>query len=189
MELAIKNMVCPRCIAAVDATLRNMGIHAEQVNLGQVIIKEELESNQLAELKRLLQQQGFELLEADKDRIIDRIKSIIIEHIHHMNGKPVVFSELLSKELNKDYSGLSKLFSAEEGITIEQFIILQKIEKVKELLLYKELNLTEIADLLGYSSSAHLSSQFRKITGLTPTAFRSSGTNNRHSIDSLTKKL
>lgn len=115
MELAIKNMVCPRCIAAVNTTLRNMGIYAEQVSLGQVIVSDNLNSGQLSELKQLLQQQGFELLEADKDRIIDRIKSIIIEHIHHMNGKPVVFSELLSKELNKDYSGLSKLFFGRRG--------------------------------------------------------------------------
>ena len=113
----------------------------------------------------------------------------MIDKIHHSDQDKIVFSELLATELHKDYSGLSKLFSAEEGITLEHFIILQKTERVKELLLYNEMTLSEIADMMGYSSTAYLSAQFRKITGLTPTAFRKKGSDLRKPLDNITQNI
>lgn len=182
-------MVCPRCITAVEKVLDEMQLQPESVQLGEAIIKVEPNEQQLEVLKAQLQQQGFELLEDNKAQVIDRIKSVIINHIHHSVDKSVVFSELLASELHKDYSGLSKLFSANEGVTIEQYIILQKIEKAKELLQYNQLTLSQIADTLGYSSVAHLSAQFRKITGITPTAFRTQSTAQRLPLDAVTKKV
>ena len=116
---------------------------------------------------------------------IGKIKSIIINRIHHNEGNPVVFSELLAGELHRDYSGLSKIFSSTEGITIEQYVILQKTERVKELLLYNQLTLSEIAHQMGYSSVAHLSAQFRKTTGMTPTAFKNEGAHLRRPLDNI----
>lgn len=182
-------MVCPRCITAVQNVLDKMQLQPKSVQLGEAIITVEPNEHQLEVLKAQLQQQGFELLEDNKAQVIDRIKSVIINHIHHSGDNSVVFSELLASELHKDYSGLSKLFSANEGITIEQYIILQKIEKVKELLQYNQLTLSQIADSLGYSSVAHLSAQFRKITGITPTAFRTQSTAQRLPLDAVTKKV
>jgi len=189
MKLSIKNMVCPRCITAVENVLSEMQLQPESVQLGEAIITVEPSEHQLEVLKAQLQQQGFELLEDNKAQVIDRIKSVIINHIHHSGDNSIVFSELLASELHKDYSGLSKLFSTQEGITIEQYIILQKIEKVKELLQYNQLTLSQIADTLGYSSVAHLSAQFRKITGITPTAFRNQSTLQRLPLDGVAKKV
>ncbi len=189
MKLSIKNMVCPRCITAVENVLNEMHLQPESVQLGEAIILTEPGETQLAELRQKLQIQGFELLEDSKSQVIDRIKSIVIKHIHHSDEGNMLFSELLVSELHKDYSGLSKLFSTNEGITIEQYIILQKIEKVKELLQYNQLTLSQIADTLGYSSVAHLSAQFRKITGITPTAFRTQSTAQRLPLDAVTKKV
>ncbi len=182
-------MVCPRCITAVENVLDEVQLQPESVQLGEAIILTEPSETQLAELRQKLQIQGFELLEDSKAQVIDRIKSVIINHIHHSGDNSIVFSELLASELHKDYSGLSKLFSTQEGITIEQYIILQKIEKVKELLQYNQLTLSQIADTLGYSSVAHLSAQFRKITGITPTAFRTQTTPQRLPLDAVTKKV
>lgn len=182
-------MVCPRCITAVENVLNEMQLQPESIQLGEVVITTVPSDAQLSELKQKLQQQGFELLEDNKAQVADRIKSIIINHIHHSGEGSVVFSELLASELHKDYSGLSKLFSAQEGITIEQFIILQKIEKVKELLQYNQFTLSEIADMLGYSSVAHLSAQFRKTAGVTTSAFRKDSTILRQSLDAVTKKV
>ena len=127
----------------------------------------------------------MKLLEEDTAKTIAFIKSLVINQIHHSGGNTVVFSELIANQLHKDYSGLSKLFSTETGSTIEHFIILQKTEKVKELLQYGELTLSEIADRLGYSSVAHLSAQFKKITGLTPTAFKADGSLSRKPLDKI----
>lgn len=189
MKLFVKNMVCPRCITAVEKVLSDMELKPVNVQLGTAETGIEPDERQLIILKLKLKETGFELLEDSKLQIVDKIKSAIINHIHHTDNTSVVFSELLAGELHRDYSGLSKLFSATEGITIEQFIILQKIEKVKELLLYNELSLSQIADAMGYSSVAHLSAQFRKYSGLTPTAFRQTGATLRLPLDRVAKKV
>ncbi|OIQ16934.1 MAG: AraC family transcriptional regulator [Flavobacterium sp. MedPE-SWcel] len=189
MKIAIKNMVCPRCITAVQQLLQDAGLKVVEVNLGEAVIEEELMTNELSNIGDKLKDRGFELLNDTKQQLVDKIKSIVINQIHHLDNNTIIFSDLLSKELHKDYSSLSKLFSVEEGVTLEQFIILQKIEKVKELLLYKEKTLSEIATMLGYSSTAHLSTQFKKTTGLTPTVFKQKGEGLRKSLDDITKNI
>lgn len=178
-------MVCPRCISAVELTLNNMGIEPINVSLGEIKLSAELNEAQQLEFADKLKVQGFELLDDSKKQLIVRIKSIIIDKIHQLDNAKFVFSEVLASELNKEYSALSKLFSATEGITIEQFIILQKIEKVKELLIYNEMNLSEIANKMGYSSVAHLSSQFKKNIGLTPSEFKQQDIRMRKPLDEL----
>jgi len=185
MKLYVKNMVCPRCISAVEKTLLDINVRPIQVILGEVTIDSELNNAQTELLKRNLESLGFELLDDTHKQQIERIKLIIITHIHHLNDNRFVFSEIIADELHKEYSQLSKLFSATEGITIEHFVILQKTEKVKELLAYNQMNLSEIADLLGYSSVAHLSSQFKKTTGLTPSQFKAQGIHLRKTLDNL----
>lgn len=185
MHLFIKNMVCPRCISAVELTLKNMNIEPLYVNLGEIKLANELNEVQQLELANNLNTLGFELLDDNKKQLIVKIKSIIIDHIHQQNDVKFAFPELLADQLNKEYSALSKLFSSTEGITIEQFVILQKIEKVKELLVYNEMTLSEIAFKLGYSSVAHLSSQFKKNIGLTPSQFKQQGLNSRKPLDAL----
>jgi AraC-like DNA-binding protein len=175
MKLYIKNMVCPRCVAAVDQVLKGMQVTPLYVQLGEVLLKDPLTQEQLELFKSQLRKLGFELLDDNRKQQIDKIKSIIIEQIHHKEDEKFIFSEVLARELNKEYSLISKLFSETEGITIEQYVILQKIEKVKELLAYNEMNLNEISFKLGYSSVAHLSTQFKKVTGLTPTQFKAQG--------------
>jgi AraC family transcriptional regulator len=175
MKLYVKNMVCPRCITAVRQLLQAMQATPLHVQLGEVLLRDPLSAAQLEQFKSKLYQLGFELLDDNRKQQIDKIKSVIIEHIHYAEDEKFIFSEVLSKELKKEYSLISKLFSETEGITIEQYVILQKIEKVKELLAYKEMNLNEISFKLGYSSVAHLSAQFKKITGLTPTQFKAQG--------------
>lgn len=185
MLLFVKNMVCPRCISAVELTLNNMGVEPIDVSLGEIKLANDLTEVQKLELANKLNALGFELLDDSKSQIIIKIKSIIIDHIHQQNDAKFAFSDVLANQLNKEYSALSKLFSATEGITIEQYIILQKIEKVKELLVYNEMTLSEIAYKLGYSSVAHLSSQFKKNIGLTPSEFKRQGKNMRKSLNEL----
>ena len=189
MKLSVKNMVCPRCITAVEKVLAELDLAPVNVQLGEAETGVNPSESQFVTLKQKLQEAGFELLEDNKLQLVDKIKSVIINHIHHSENTPVVFSELIANTLHRDYSGLSKLFSATEGITIEQFIILQKIEKVKELLQYNENTLSEIANTMGYSSVAHLSAQFRKSTGLTPTAFRQTGAALRRPLDTVSGKV
>lgn len=188
-KIYIKNMVCPRCITAVAGVINAMGISPIAVKLGEVTLAKELTPSQIELLAKRLEQAGFELLTDNKLQLAEKIKAIIVNHIHHNSGAHIVFSEVLASELHKEYSQLSKLFSATQGITIEQFIILQKTEKVKELLLYNQLNLSEIANSMGYSSVAHLSAQFKKTTGYTPTQFRLQGNSLRKPLDDVTKKL
>jgi AraC-like DNA-binding protein len=175
MEIHIKNMVCGRCISVVKAIVLNHGLHPLNIELGIVTIKEpELTDDSRNVLFEDLKEQGFELLDSSKSKILDRIKSIIINNIHHQErlNLKVNWSDLIASELHHDYNSLSALFSSVEGITIEQYIIRQKIEKAKELIFYDERNLSEIAFLLEYSSVQHFSTQFKKITGLTPTEFK-----------------
>jgi len=183
MKLYIKNMVCPRCITAVENVFITIDAKPVQVQLGEVTLTNGLTDNQMSSLKEKLELLGFELLDDTRKLQIEKIKSIVINHIHHQEDVKFHFSELIARELNKEYSQLSKLFSITEGVTIEQFVILQKIEKVKELLIYNQLSLSEIAVKMGYSSVAHLSSQFKKVIGLTPSQFKAQGIHLRKALD------
>ncbi len=183
MRLYIKNMVCPRCVRAVEQVFQNIGVSLTHIQLGEVELQDPLSETQLKSATSQLNQLGFELLDDNRQRLIDRIKSIIIDRVHYSMDDKFIFPEVLAKKLHKEYSILSKLFSETQGITIEQYVILQKIEKVKELLAYKEMNLNEISFKLGYSSVAHLSTQFKKVTGLTPTQFKSQTKQLRKFID------
>lgn len=185
IKLHIKNMVCPRCILSVEKIFSEINIKPLQVLLGEVTIANKLNTIQFNLLVQKLESLGFELLDTERAQLIEKIKSIIINQIHYKQDTKFIFSDLLSKSLNKEYSQLSKLFSITEGITIEQFVIHQKVEKVKELIIYNQMNLSEIADKMGYSSMAHLSSQFKKTIGLTPTQFKLQGIILRKPIDSI----
>ena len=174
MKLFIKYMVSLRCKMAVSASLNKMGLHYYSIDLGEVIIKEELDDYQMIELGSYLKVFGLELMDNIKAQRIEKIKNLIIEKIHDENFEPSTnFTNFLSEQLHLDYKTLSVMFSEVTGITIQQYIIMNKIEKVKELLLYDELTLTEISYKLDYSSVAHLSGQFKKVTGLTPSYFKS----------------
>ena len=177
-------MVCPRCIMSVEQILQQNNLQAKNVRLGEVELLTNASKAQLQKLSSDLEKVGFELLDDQKTKIIEKIKTLLIEKVQQGDIEDhFSIQKFLSKKILKDYSSLSKLFSEVEGITIEQFFILQKIEKIKEWLTYKELSLGEIAVNLGYSSSQHLSSQFKKLTGMTPTAFKSLGTLHRKTID------
>lgn len=170
-------MVCRRCILSVESELKKLGLHPLSVTLGVVKIEEEsLSKEQAQQLSETLESIGFEMLDSGKSRLIERIKNIVVNNIHHKENLDlkVNWSELIAGELNMDYNYLSSLFSSVEGTTIEQYIIAQKIEKVKELLLYDELNLNEISYKLGYSSVQYLSTQFKNVTGQTPSKFKAS---------------
>lgn len=185
-KVYIKNMVCPRCIQSVESILTSMNIEAINIELGMVILPEELPANDLQQFGRELDTAGFSLLDNRTSQLINQIKSIIIEQIHYTKEpSPQNLSTILSDKLLYDYSYLSRLFSSVEGRTIEKFVIAQKIEKVKELLSYDQLTLEEIAFQLHYSSAAHLSSQFKKVTGMSPTRFRKERLENRKPLDAL----
>jgi AraC-like DNA-binding protein len=184
MTLYIKNMVCNRCRMVVKGELEKLGLQPLNVELGEVELGEKPSDEQLTALKNNLAAVGFELIDTKKGRIIEKIKNVVIELIHHSEDQTKLkYSEYISQKLNHDYSYLSKLFSEVEGKTIEQYIIAQKIEKVKELLVYDELSLSEIAWKLGYSSVAHLSAQFKKVTGLTPSFYKGKGLHQRKPLD------
>ena len=185
-KLYIKNMVCPRCIMAVDDLLSNMNIAHSNIKLGEVELHEKLNTKQLSELNASLKKLGFEIIDEKNERIASQIKSAIVAWVHMSeNTDNTRLSDFLCNELNADYSHLSKLFSETEGTTIEKYYIAQKIEKAKELLSYNELNINEIAYKLSYSSVAHLSAQFKKTTGLTPTQFRNTHSPTRKALDQI----
>ena len=184
MHLYIKNMVCNRCILVVQQELQKLNIDSCKVTLGEVETGAEIPKDKLDKLERNLDALGFELLDNSKKQVIEKIKNIIIQKVHHLQDEDQLnLSEILSKALHKDYTYLSSLFSEVEGVTIEKYLINQKIEKVKELIIYDELSLSEIAYKLGYSSVAHLSNQFKKVTGLTPSHFKQVGQNKRKPLD------
>jgi AraC-like DNA-binding protein len=173
MKLYIKYMVSLRCKMMVKEELKKLGLHYATVDLGTVDILEEITQEQRDQLKKNLLRSGLELLDDKKSILIEKIKDVIVEMIHYSDEIPEVnYSNYISEKLHQDYTYLSNIFSEVKGITIQQFIIIHKIEKVKELLLYDELNLTEISYQLHYSSVAHLSNQFKKITGLSPSFFK-----------------
>lgn len=166
-------MVSLRCKMIVRSELEQLGLHIINVDLGEVEIKEDLSPHQKAKLETALLRFGLELMEDKKSMLIEKIKNIVVEMIHYSDEPPVWnFSNYLAEKLNYDYNYLSNLFSEVKGTTIEHFIISHKIERAKELLIYNEMSLTEIADKLHYSNVAHLSNQFKKVTGLTPSFFK-----------------
>ncbi len=166
-------MVSNRCKLAVKEALKSLGLHFIVVDLGEVEIMENISMEQREEMKMALLNSGLELMDDKRAVLIEKIKNVIIEMVHHTDEIiKTNFSDFLSKKLNHDYTYLSNLFSEVQGTTIEQFIISHKIERIKELMIYGELNITEIAWKMNYSSVAHLSNQFKKVTGLTPSHFK-----------------
>jgi AraC-like DNA-binding protein len=158
---------------AVKDELKKLGLHYLFVDLGEIEVMENLTEEQRIQLKLALLPSGLELMDDKRSILIEKIKNVIIEMVHDSNDMiKINHSNYISERLNLDYTYLSNVFSEVKGITIQQYIIMHKIEKVKELLMYHELNLTEIAYRLNYSSVAHLSNQFKKITGFTPTYFK-----------------
>lgn len=173
MKLYIKYMVSLRCKMMVKDELDKLGLRYGTVDLGTVEMLEEISDQQRQQLKDNLLRSGLELLDDKRSILIEKIKNVIVQMIHYSEEIPKInYSDYISEKLNYDYTYLSNIFSEVKGITIQQFIIINKIERVKELLLYDELNLTEIAYKLHYSSVAHLSNQFKKITGLSPSFFK-----------------
>lgn len=176
MKLYIKYMVSLRCKILVKEELKKLGLHYVVVELGMVEILEDITQEQHDQLKTNLLKSGLELLDDKKSILIEKIKNVIVEMVHYNDEIPKVnYSDYISQTLHYDYTYLSNVFSEVKGITIQQFIIINKIERVKELLLYDELSLTEISYKLHYSSVGHLSNQFKKITGLSPTYFKQLG--------------
>ena len=179
-------MVCGRCKMVVKDELIKFGLHPNSIELGEVEVEEELNNENKNQLNIILQSFGFELIDDKKSRLIEKVKNSIVELVHYSDEQiNTKFSEYISTKLHHDYNYLSNLFSEVEGTTIEKYFIAQKIEKVKELLKYDELSLSEIADRLGYSSVAYLSNQFKKQTGLTPSFYKSLKQNNRRGIENL----
>ncbi|HRP31120.1 MAG TPA: AraC family transcriptional regulator [Agriterribacter sp.] len=184
MKLIIKNMVCPRCISSVEQIVKSHSLPVQYVRLGEVALSSDPGRKKLEEFGTALRNNGFELLDDQKMQIIEKIKILLIGKVQAGNVEDhFSVSKFLSKAVFKDYSSLSRLFSEVEGVTIEQFFILQKIEKVKEWLIYNELSLNQMAFNLGYSSTQHLSGQFKKITGMTPTQFKKLGASHRKAIN------
>jgi len=178
-------MVCNRCIKVVKDEFEKLNLEIQTIELGKVGISSQLNDSQMAEIKDVLDQNGFELINDKKSQLIDNIKTIIIERIHHRKDMPENSnsSDIITGRIGYDYAYLSNLFSSVEGKTIEKYIILQKIEKAKELLVYDKLSLKEIAYQLNYSSVQHLSNQFKKITGLTPSHFKKLKETRRKPLD------
>lgn len=179
-------MVSNRCKLAVRDELKKLGLHFIVVDLGEVEIMEDLSDENHELLKNGLLELGLELMDDKKAILIERIKNIIVELVHHSEEVVKVnFSDYLSEKLHHNYTYLASLFSEVQGTTIEQFVILHKIERIKELMIYDELNITEIAWKMNYSSVAHLSTQFKKVTGLSPTHFKQLKDKRRSPIEEL----
>lgn len=180
-------MVCARCIKSVTGIFRSVDADLKDIKLGVAEVETELSNENLETVKKLLEVEGFELIDDNKMKLVEGIKNLIVELVHYkdLDEMKENLSTCLSKQLYKDYTYLSNLFSSIEGTTIEQYFILQKIEKVKEWLVYDQLTLSEIAFKLGYSSVAHLSGQFKKITGFTPSRFKQLKEHNRKKLEDL----
>lgn len=187
MLLHIKNMVCDRCIMVVRHQLDDLGLEYKNIQLGQVELSKDPGDKKLQNLRDVLTVNGFELLDDKKSKTVERIKNAIVSLIHGKDADEfnLKLSAMLEEKLGMDYHYLTTLFSSVEGITIEKYAILQRIEKVKELLMYDEKSLGEIAYEMGYSSVQHLSQQFKKITGLTPTHFKELKENYRKPLDKI----
>ena len=186
MKLYIKNMVCIRCKMVVKEELTKLGLHYVSVELGEAEVRENISIEQKDQIRAALLRSGLELMDDKKSVLIQKIKNVIIELVHYSEEPLTInFSEYLSRKLNHDYTYLANLFSEVQGTTIEKFLIAHKIERVKELLVYDELNLTEIAYQMHYSSVAHLSAQFKKVTGLTPSHFKQLKSKRRSMLDDM----
>jgi AraC-like DNA-binding protein len=186
MKLYIKNMVCNRCKMVVESELVKAGLNHLSVGLGEIEIEEELSHQQQMLLNEKIKPLGFELIDDRKSKLADKVKTLIVELIYSKdNDLKVNLSAYIASAIGQDYSHISNVFSQKEGITIEHYYILQKIERVKELLVYNELSLNEIATMLNYSSASHLTNQFKKVTGLTPSFFKSVKDIKRKALDNL----
>jgi AraC family transcriptional regulator len=189
-KLYIKNMVCPRCIKVVREELDGLGHRVETVELGEVTLGADPRPEQLAKIRRKLEENGFALIEDASKRIIEKVKHAVLKLVRterEAMPRALKDSAFIALEVGMEYHKLSSLFSSVENITIEQYCILQRVERVKELLKYGETTLTEISYAMGYSSVGHLSSQFKKVTGMTPTAFRRMTLNLRRPIDTIAR--
>lgn len=182
-KLFVRNMVCDRCKSAVKNALDSLGLAYTSVELGEIETVGSLDADSVARVADALKPLGFELIQEKKARIVSQIKNATLTWVRGERPACTKFSAYLAAVLGKDYSLLSNLFSSVENITIEQYLIMQKVERAKELLVYDELALTGIADQLGYSSPSHLSNQFKKVTGLTPLHFKKIGARRRISLD------
>ncbi|MBE9600982.1 helix-turn-helix transcriptional regulator [Pedobacter sp. MC2016-24] len=180
-------MVCDRCILIVKQQFEGMGLKVTDISLGKIATDPEPDANQITAIGKMLEGLGFELIDKEKDQLVEQIKTQIINLVHYSDLNEVNQSILqaVAEHLNKDAAYLSRLFSESEGLTIEKYIIQQKVEKVKEFLEYGELNLNEIAYKMGYSSSAHLSTQFKLLTGLTPSKYKGNASNGRRALDKI----
>jgi AraC family transcriptional regulator len=187
MTLYIKNMVCDRCKMVIADLFKKIGLPVKSIELGEVETLDELAPEQLQIIEKKLKTVGFELIDDKRKQIVQRIKTIIIELVQNQSEvlKKINQSAYIAENIGRDYKYLTTLFSEVEGTTIEHFLIIQKIEKVKEFLVYDELSLSQIADMMYYSSVQHLSMQFKKITGLTPSHFKELKANKRISINQL----
>ena len=185
-KLHIKNMVCQRCVATVENIFSNLHIPYHKVSLGEIVLESKPTNSDLQQIESSLNKVGFELIQTRLNKVVEDIKQATIEYLNlGLDSQHLKLSSFITSKIPYDYSYLSDLFSSVEGKTIEQFFILQRIEKVKELLVYDQLSLTEISYQTGFSSVHHLSSQFKKITGLTPSYFKKIGIDRRKSIDSV----
>lgn len=183
-KLYIKNMVCNRCIMVVEEELKKLHISPLSVELGEVTLAENMTEELKESIRTVLEPLGFELIDDKRVRIVEQVKNLIIDLVHHKdNLLKTNLSDYLTSQIHHDYSFLSKLFSEVTDTTIEKYFIAQKIERVKELLVYDELSLKEIAELLNYSSVSHLSTQFKTVTGMTPTYYKSIKGHKRKTLD------
>lgn len=184
-KILIKNMVCDRCITVVRQEIEALGHPIARIELGQVEFKQPISPSDLKMIEVALMNNGFELLKGADAEAVERVKKLILDHLYKREQKPdrINFSDYLAKEIHMNYFTLSKLFSSTQGLTIEKYLILQRIERVKELLVYNEQNLSEITFELDYSSVSHLSRQFKRVTGLTPSSFKKLGIKGRKALD------
>jgi len=187
MVLYVKNMVCDRCILIVKQQLDGLGFTVGAVSLGKVDVLPAPDEGQKQDIAAAFRLLGFELMDKDKDQLVEQVKTAVIHLVHYsdLNSMKQSMTTVIADQLNKEYAYLSRLFSDVEGVTIEKYIICQKIEKVKELLEYGELNLNEIAHRMGYSSGAHLSTQFKSVTGISPSKFKTGLSGNRKPLDQI----
>ena len=186
LKIYIRNMVCIRCKMVVKSELKKLGIHYTVVELGEAEVKDNVSTEQLDHLSVALKKSGLELMDDKKSILVEKIKAVIIELIHYSEKQlKTNFSIYLSEKLHYDYTYLANLFSENQGISIERFLLTHRIEKAKELLVYGELNISEIAERLHYSSVGHLSNQFRKITGLAPSQYKHLKIKKRNPLESL----
>lgn len=186
MKLYVRNMACLSCKVVVKEALEELKIEPVKVELGEIETRKELSNNEMQQLNNKIKKVGLELLENKQGMIIEKIRKVVVDYVYHTEEKIITnFSDYLSEKLNYNYTYLANLFSEVEASTIEQYVIAMKIERIKELIMFEDMTLTEISYKLHYSSVAHLSSQFKKVTGLTPTHFKQLKNKRRIAIQNL----